>query len=228
MMDTAIASFVAQSIYIPQSVLGAQLTKVSDKIDLKDIERRAYISYHGDGLADILVGICLFIVSLYAYVEMVWLAGSMVGIMAPMYMAMKKKYTFPRLGQVTFSKSRKGRSKNTYLFLIGMNIVFLLVGFLFWSAFSGDTQPQWMHLMIDNYAIVFGLFGAALWAVVGFITELTRFNRYAAATLVVFGSASFLPTPFIAHILLLSAIITVSGYLQFQNFNRKYPLFEEN
>jgi len=204
------------------------LSELSDRIDLKEIERRAYISYHGDGLVDILVGICLFIVSLYAYVEMVWLAGSMVAVMAPMYMAMKKKYTFPRIGQVTFSKSRKGRSKNTYLFLLGMNIVFLLLGFLFWSAFSGDTQPQWMHLMIENYALVFGIVGAALWAVVGYITELTRFNRYAAATLVVLGSASFIPTPFIAHILLLSAIITASGYLQFQSFKRKYPLFEEN
>jgi hypothetical protein len=201
---------------------------VSDKINLKEIEKRAYISYHGDGLADIIVGICLFIVSLYAYVEMVWLAGSMVAVMAPMYMAMKKKYTFPRIGQVTFSKSRKGRSKNTYLFLFGMNIVFLLLGFLFWSSFSGDTQPQWMHLMIENYAILFGVVGAALWAAVSYITQLTRFNRYAAATLVVLGSANFISTPFIAHILLLSAIVTVSGYLQFQSFKRKYPLIEEN
>jgi len=34
------------------------LNKLSDRINLKEIERRAYLSYHGDGLADILVGIC--------------------------------------------------------------------------------------------------------------------------------------------------------------------------
>jgi hypothetical protein len=201
---------------------------VSDKIDLKDIERRAYTSYHGDGLADILVGLCLFIASLYAYVEMIWLMGSMVAVMTPMYMVMKKKYTVPRIGQVTFSKSRKGRSKNTYYFLIAMNFVFLLFGVLFWKAFSGDTQPQWMHLMIENFAIVFGVVGAAIWAVVGYITDLTRFNRYAAATIVVFGSANFIPTPFIAHMLLLSVVITASGYLQFQSFKRKYPIIQEN
>ena len=204
------------------------MSEVSDRIDLKEIERRAYLSYHGDGLADILVGIYLFIASLYAYVEMIWLAGSMVAIMTPMYVVMKQRYTFPRIGQVTFSKRRKGRSKNTYFFLIGMNIVFLLLGFLFWSAFSGDTQPQWMHLMIENYALVIGIVGATLWAVVGYISELTRFSRYAVATLVVLGSAGFIPTPFIAHMVLLSVIITMSGYLQFQSFKRKYPLFEEN
>ena len=201
---------------------------MSDLINLREIERRAYISYHGDGLADILVGLCLFIASLYAYVEMVYLAGSMIAVMVPMYMIMKKKYTFPRLGQVTFSKSRKGRSKNTYLFLIGMNVVFLLLGILFWNAFSGDTQTQWMHLMIENYALVFGVVGAALWVVVGYITELTRFNRYAAATFVVLGSANFIPTPFIAHMVLLSFIVTVLGILQFQSFKRKYPLIEDN
>jgi hypothetical protein len=204
------------------------LIKVSDKIDLKDIERRAYTSYHGDGLADILVGLCLFIASLYAYVEMVWLAASMVATLTPMYMVMKKKYTVSRIGQVTFSKSRTGRSKNTYYFLIAMNFVFVFVGFLFWKAFSGDTQPQWMHIMIENYAIVFGVGGAAIWAVVSYITELIRFNRYALATLVVIGSANFIPTPFVAHMLLLSVIITASGYLQFQSFKRKYPIVREN
>ena len=80
------------------------MSELGNRINLKEIERRAYLSYHGDGLADILVGLCLFIVSLYTYVEMVLLAGSMVAVMAPMYMTMKKKYTVSRIGQVTFSK----------------------------------------------------------------------------------------------------------------------------
>ena len=200
---------------------------MNDRIDLKEIERRAYLSYHEDGLVDILVGICLFIASLYAYVEMIWLAGSMVAVMTPMYMVMKKKYTFSQIGQVTFSKSRTGRTKNTFYFLIAMNFVFLLLGFAFWKAFSGDTQPQWMLLMIENFPIVIGIVGAAIWAAVGYIAELTRFNRYAAATLVVMGSANFIPTPFLAHMVLLSVIIMVSGYLQFQSFKRKYPIVQE-
>ena len=85
-----------------------------------------------------------------------------------------------------------------------------------------------MHLMIENYALVIGIVGATLWAVVGYISELTRFSRYAVATLVVLGSAGFIPTPFKAHMVLLSVIITMSGYLQVQSFKRKYPLFEEN
>jgi hypothetical protein len=88
---------------------------------------------------------------------MIWLAGSMVAVMTPMYMVMKKKCA----------------------------------------------------------------------RAVGYIAELTRFNRYAAATFVVMGSANFIPTPFIAHMVLLSVVIMVSGYLQFQSLKSKYPIVQE-
>jgi hypothetical protein len=201
---------------------------MGERINLDEIERRAYLSYHEDGLIDIVLGIGLFIASLWAYVEMVWLMGGMIVSLTPMYMGMKKKYTFPRIGEVTFSKDRTRRSQNSMTFLVIMNVVGVLLGFVFWIAFSGDTRPQWILLMIDNYPAVFGIAGGIIWAVVGYITDLTRFYRYSAATLVVIGSANFIPTPFIAHMLLLSVIVMMSGFLQFQSFKGKYPIVEEN
>jgi hypothetical protein len=201
---------------------------MGERINLDEIERRAYLSYHEDGLIDIVLGIGLFIASLWAYVEMVWLMGGMIVSLTPMYMGMKKKYTFPRIGEVTFSKDRTRRSQNSMTFLVIMNVVGVLLGFVFWMAFSGDTRPQWILLMIDNYPAVFGIAGGIIWAVVGYITDLTRFYRYSAATLVVIGSANFIPTPFIAHMLLLSVIVMMSGFLQFQSFKGKYPIVEEN
>lgn len=201
---------------------------MSERINLDDIERRAYLSYHEDGLIDIVLGIGLFIASLWAYVEMIWLMGGIIVSLTPMYMGMKKKYTFPRIGEVTFSKDRTRRSQNSMTFLVIMNVVGVLLGFVFWMAFSGDTRPQWILLMIDNYPVVFGIAGGVIWAVVGYITDLTRFYRYSAATLVVIGSANFIPTPFVAHMLLLSVIVIISGYMQFQSFKGKYPIVEEN
>ena len=201
---------------------------MSNRINLDEIERRAYLSYNEDGLIDLVVGIGLFVVSLYAYIDMIWLAGSMVVVLTPTYMGMKQRYTFPRIGQVTFSKGRTRRSKNSMYFLVLVNVIGVLLGLAFWMGFSGDTRPQWMLLMIENFPIVIGVSGAVIWAVLGYITELTRFYRYAAATLVVIGSANFIPTPFVAHLLLLSVIVTALGFLQFQSFKRKYPLVQEN
>lgn len=201
---------------------------MGERIDLDEIERRAYLSYHEDGLIDITLGIGLFIASLWAYVEMIWLMGGMIVSLTPMYMGMKKKYTFPRIGEVTFSKDRTRRSQNSMTFLVIMNVIGVLGGLVFWMAFAGDTRPQWMLLMIDNFPVVLGVAGGVIWAVVGYITDLTRFYRYSAATLVVIGSANFIPTPFIAHMLLLSVIVLVSGYMQLRSFMNKYPVAQES
>jgi len=201
---------------------------MSDRINLDEIERRAYLSYHEDGLVDMVIGIGIFVASLYAYAEMLWLMGVMVAVITPMYMSMKKQHTFPRIGQVTFSKSRTRRSKNSMSFLVFVNVIGILLGLVFWMGSSGDVRPQWMLLMVDNFPIVIGIAGAVIWAVVGYITDLTRFYRYAAATLVVIGSANFISTPFIAHMLILSGIVMVSGFLQFQSFKRKYPIVQES
>jgi hypothetical protein len=201
---------------------------MGERIDLDEIERRAYLSYHEDGLIDIVLGIGLFIASLWAYVEMIYLMGGMIVSLTPMYMGMKKKYTFPRIGEVTFSTNRTRRSQNSMTFLVIMNVIGVLGALVFWMAFSGDTRPQWMLLMIDNFPVVLGIAGGVIWAVVGYITDLTRFYRYSAATLVVIGSANFISTPFIAHMLLLSVIVLVSGYMQLRSFMNKYPLVQES
>ena len=200
---------------------------MSGRINLDEIERRAYLSYHEDGLVDMVIGIGLFVASLYAYVEMLWLIGGMIVVLTPTYMGLKQKFTFPRIGQVTFSRGRTRRSQNSMTFLVFVNVIGVLLGLAFWMGFSGDTRPQWMLLMVENFPIVIGVAGAVIWAVVGYFSDLTRFYRYAASTLVVIGSANFMPTPFVAHMLFLSVIVTVLGFLQFQGFRRKYPVVKE-
>jgi len=200
---------------------------VNDKIDLKEIERRAYTSYHEDGIVDIIIGICVFTLSLYVFAEMAWLMGSMIVVYTPMYMGLKQKITFPRLGQVTFSKSRMGKTRRSFTFLVALNVVAVFIGFYFWMAFAGGTPPSWFPLFVEYFAVVIGVIGAGIFAVVGRLTELDRFNRYAAATLVAIPSVKLLGTPFLIHIAILGAFISVSGYLQLQSFKRKYPLIEE-
>ena len=108
---------------------------MSKGINLDEIERRAYLSYHEDGLIDMVIGIGLVIASLYAYIEMVWLMGGVIAVITPMYMGMKKRYTFPRIGEVTFSKNRTRRSQNSMTFLVFINAVGVLLGLVFWIAF---------------------------------------------------------------------------------------------
>jgi hypothetical protein len=204
------------------------MSKLSDKIDLKAIERKTYTSYHEDGIVDLFIGLIVLTSTLYIYAEMFWLVGSFVAIYTPMYMSIKQKVTFPRLGQVTFSKKRTGKSRRSYTFLIAINVVALFFGIFFWWSFSGGVPPSWFPVFVEYFPIIIGALGAGIMAVIAKIMEIARFNNYAVATLVVIGSAQFIPIPFIVHIAVLGLIICASGYLQLERFKRKYPLVGEN
>lgn len=204
------------------------MSKMSDRIDLKDIERKAYTSYHEDGIIDLFIGLGILTMSLYVYAEMIYLMGAFVAVYIPIYMSMKKKITFPRLGQVTFSKSRTGRTQNSFRFLIAVNVIGVLAGFYFWWSFSGGSPPSWFPMFVEYFPIVIGAIGAGAFAIIAYITDITRFNKYAAVTLVTLGSAYFIPIPFLFHVAALGSLIAIAGYLQLASFKRKYPIVGEN
>jgi hypothetical protein len=114
------------------------------------------------------------------------------------------------------------------MFLMAINVVALFLGFYLWRSFSGGSPPSWFPLIVEYFAIVSGAIGAGVFAVVAYLTDLSRFYRYSAATLVVLGSAYFIPIPFIAHVAVLGVIIGAAGYLRLENFKRKYPLIGES
>ncbi len=201
---------------------------MNTKIDLKDIERKAYTSYHEDGIIDLFIGLCIFTMTFYIFAEMFWLVGSFVAISTPLYMSAKQKITFPRLGQVTFSKKRTGRTKSSFTFLIAINVVAVFIGFYFWWAFSGGAPPAWFPYFLEFFPLIIGIIGAGILAVIAKITDITRFYNYSTATLIIIGSAQFIPIPFLYHIAVLGIVISVSGYFQLERFKRKYPIIGES
>ncbi|UCD44647.1 MAG: hypothetical protein JSV27_11115 [Candidatus Bathyarchaeota archaeon] len=200
---------------------------MGEQIDLNAIERRAYLLYHEDGLIDIIIGVCIMISSLYIYAEMIWLVGSIVAVWLPVYMGAKRKLTFPRIGQVTFSRSRSGRTRNVFFFFLAMNVLGVLLGAYAFTAVSGGSIPAWLVILGEYFPIVIGLIGASLFSFIGAITEIKRFHGYAAVALVVMGSNHFLGVPFAAHLGILGVVILTSGIVQLQTFRRKYPVTEE-
>jgi len=87
-------------------------------INTKEIERRAFLSYHKDGIIDIYLGFSVIILSiLFVGNEFSTMLPSMGGIIVLfpiLYRESKKRYTFPRLGYVKFSE-KKGRSRNSII-----------------------------------------------------------------------------------------------------------------
>jgi len=194
-----------------------------NNINLKNLERKAYLSYHEDGILDLFIGFNILLFGLWMFADMVYLAGAFVAISTPIYAQMKKQITVPRLGYVKFASSRTAKSQKTILLLVIAGFLAFIPGvFLFITTDMGIQAP--IQFLIDYGMIVIGMAGMVLIAIVAHLTELRRLNAYAVLFLAIFVSGHFLSFPFVYYLLALGTVILVSGAYLLIRFQHNYPL----
>ena len=192
---------------------------MEEKIDLKAIERRAYLSYHQDGLIDLFIGIVALMFGAYIAYDpsMIAVAGGTIGVVPIMYVAVKKLVTVPRLGYVKFASQRRNKIRNVVMFLVLAGVLGNVAG-----VFALIYRP-FVIFLVENYLIVLGVLGAAIFSLAAYLSEIKRFYAYGAINLIAFPSGYILPTAFYQTLILLGALITFSGAVLLYRFLRKYP-----
>ena len=194
-----------------------------DKINLRELERRAYLSYHQDGILDIFIGFNILLFSLWILADMAYLAGAFVAIFMPIYAQVKKQITVPRLGYVKFAPSRTARLKKTNLLLVIAGVLTLIPGvLLFITTERGLLTP--IQLLIDYGMIVIGIAGMALLAVVAHISEIRRLYAYSILFFAIFIGGYFLSIPFFYYLMTFGAVILFAGLYLLIRFLHMYPL----
>jgi len=129
---------------------------MSEKIDLKELERKAFRSTFQDGLWDIFMGLLLLNVGLGTVVggmlemslkSLWWI----VLIIVPLpflalivFWAGKKFITTPRIGLVKFGPQRKARMRNVRAVLFVSVLLLVIMVFWGWAAI-GNGLPEWMR-----------------------------------------------------------------------------------
>jgi len=209
---------------------------MNDKIDLKALERKAYLTYHEDGLLDIGIGSTLAWIGIVVLTDVdlpiyLWyLIGTMIWTTA------KKQITVPRIGYVEFRETRKDRTRKLIsLFVLVLSITMVL-GVLAFRASGVVETPGWL-IALQNYGdILLGsvLLGGGLISV-GYSTEVKRFTHYgiAAATLHVLNHfLTMNPTWDMWQgmgpvNLLLGLVMLGNGFMLLRRFKEKYPLTGE-
>ena len=193
---------------------------MNQKINLKEIARNAYTSYHEDGILDISLAIVILAFGLMMIVDMPWLGGA-IGIVAmSFYAGAKKVLTVPRIGYVKFSQLRAQR----------VNIALLVLGFLgfalglvaFMQTGSGET-PSWLLFLIDNYMLTAGAIIASLFLLAGYTFRTKRMYTYALVGLVMFVVGYFIHYPLEYYLVLLGTIILAIGIIMMTRFVTKHP-----
>jgi hypothetical protein len=194
-----------------------------DKINLKELERKAYLSYHQDGILDMFIGFSILLFGMWMLADMAYLAGAFVAIFTPIYAQVKKQITVPRLGYVKFASSRTAKSKRTVLLLVIAGVLAFIPGvLLFITTESGVLAP--IQLLIEYGMIVIGVAGMVLLAAVAYISEIRRLYAYSALFFAIFTGGYFLSIPFVYYIMMLGAVIMLAGLYLLIRFLRMYPL----
>ncbi len=196
--------------------------------NLKDIERRAYMSYHQDGLLDIFAGLYVLGFGLGIYMDIIWEFGFgmimpaiLIAAVLPIWIAAKRRITMPRIGFVNFGI--RGASKITAIF-IGLMVVGLGVFSVFTLATFQSGLRQWLDLIFRNGMLIVGFGSLAVCVLFGYSMGLKRLYAYGLIAVIALTIGHFIGIFFAYILLALGLMVMVAGLALLIGFVRKYPL----
>jgi hypothetical protein len=194
---------------------------MTGKIDLKRLERKAYLSYHKDGLVDLFLGFAAITFGLFALTEMVVILAGSVVIWLSVYIAAKRLITVPRIGIVEFSPERKSKLFTLLWILVLVQILSVCVSLLAWMI------PLVATLIILNHMIIIGLVGAGIFSIIAYMSDIQRFYWYGIVTLVAFLGSYFFNFTFYLPMMAVGILITATGLVLLVRFIQTYPISKE-
>lgn len=198
------------------------MLEMENNINLKEIERRAYINYHKDGIIDIYLGMGIAMASSIYFDFFPGLMGT-IAILPILYAASKKQYTIPRLGYVKFSESTKGRARNSVTLALILGTVSAIAGLF--AFYTGITSGyNWIEPIIENWKISAAVLLLVVFSLFGYVSDLKRMYHYALVSFLVFSSGLFLAVPGYWLIIMVGGIICLNGLIHLYRFTQEYPL----
>lgn len=186
--------------------------------EMKEVEKRAYLSWHRDGLADTGIGLLVLIFGIGMKTDTTWLAPIYGCLGYPLWLLLKQWITERRLGWVAFGAERKRREKRgwTIMLIMGCGIFVLATGaYLLVRGASGGGLPGILLISLIFVVLTSGL---------GIILQLIRLQVYSGIILLFGVAGNLLEWKPETGVILPGAIIVIAGLILLVTFVRKYPL----
>ena len=194
---------------------------MNDKMSLREIERKAWISYFEDGLWDLFFGVLFLISGIRSLTDNVWYVGGLYALLLVVCILIlpigKKQITIPRLGHVKFGPARKLRqSKAIAVLAISVLATFALL----MLPKSGLALPPKMlisPIIAGWIAVVFG--------VLAYYLDFKRLFAYGVLFAISEVLSGLFGEPIGSIMQTISGIaILLVGMAVFMRFVRRYPL----
>ena len=210
---------------------------MSERLNLKELEHKAWRSFFDDGLWDIYLGLLLGLMGISGLLDRSglsedWAMGIYIGLLILVMLAFwagKRFITVPRIGLVKFGRERKVRRIKTALVLFASVVIGLIV-MLVTSEVKRGTAPNipWGTLLpviwALNMLVVFGLMGYFLdFQRLYFIGLLYAITIPLNEILLIQTGIKYGPYLFLAF----GLIIVMVGSVYLVRFLRNYPVIRE-
>lgn len=182
------------------------------QIDLKKLEKKAFTSYHEDGLFDIGVGLFILGFGIGMLTEMIWLPAVAGPVAMSVWYAAKKSITVPRAGHVKFGPERYSRMRNLITAGVVVLAACVLLSTVVWYGTATGTLPSWVKsVLFDHGDLVIGMVGAGLFTAIAYSLSMSRLYAYAVITVIVFVLSDVRGTGFVTGALILGGLVTLIG-----------------
>jgi len=203
---------------------------MSHEIDLKTIEKKAYLSYHQDGLMGLFVGLGIlgFGIGMAADATS-YLGGLLPAILFSLWAAAKKAITVPRVGLVRFGPERRIRIKKEKRFFMIFFTITMLAGVGVFFVYEGRAGlPSNLRSWLSEFVMApMGLIGAISFCVLAYWKQITRYYIYAALLLVAVFVGPLLDISPPVYVSAAGGVILLCGLAMLIRFLRSYPLVTE-
>jgi hypothetical protein len=209
---------------------------MSQKMNLKEVERKAFTSTFQDGLWDLFLGLQLLAWGLALLLEEIvplsdWWVAVLAAPLMLVYLtifAAKKYITAPRIGRVKFGSKRKARVKGVVAMTFVILLLGLFVGALWWGGIkaglpewvAGIPLPPviWMVLFITGFSLAAYFLDFSRLYLYGVLYAISLPTRIILKQNPDLGSVSLI-VYFVS-----GSVMVLIGAVLFIRFLRKYPL----
>jgi hypothetical protein len=196
---------------------------VANQLNLKDIERKVYLSYHQDGLLELFIGLWFLIFCFgIAHDAISYLGGTVPPIGVALFVIVKKVITVPRIGLVNFSQTRKIRIKKEKVFFAIFFAVTVTISAIVYFIVSGISSNV-QELIIKFIMAPMGLLIAISLCFVAFWKQLLRFYFFCFVILasVFIGPLFEIAPP--TYFAIPGVVLILSGSIMLSIFLNKFP-----
>lgn len=196
---------------------------MTQNINLKEIEKKAYRDSQQDGLMEVMMGLILmtfggfFYSLIFAfYILLIVFAGRIVEFI-------RRRYTYPRIGFVKFHEENpKDALTGVFLFEVAVIVIMFTLISIFGEVTDYSQWVKWSPLF-------FGMILVGPFAHAQSRSGNVRYTGYAILSVVLglfFSLAEFASgrTGLILYLVLMGGFLLISGLFIFARFLRRYPL----